>query len=182
MQSTDQQIEWYVLRVTYQREMVAKRRLDEIGVESFVPTKLQRRRLSNGRVSMQRRALVHNYIFIHSDRSTIDEIKHFELPYLRYVMHTKDNLYQPMRVPEEQMRSFILVTGSEDERLMVLDVQSVDLRVGTKVRIIGGVFVGAQGILTKLSGVRDRRVVVKIEGIAAVATPKIEKELLEIIE
>jgi transcription antitermination factor NusG len=87
-----------------------------------------------------------------------------------------------MTVPEPQMRSFILVTGTEDERLLFLDPQSVDLKLGNRVRVIGGLFEGAEGVLVKVAGARDRRVVVKIDGVAAVATPKIERELLKIIE
>ena len=108
MEISSNQTEWYVLRVTYQRELIAKRRLDELGVESFVPTKVVRAKLVNGRRVLQRRALVHNYIFVRSDRQKIDHIKQFELPYLRYVMHTKNGVRQAMVVPEVQMRSFIL--------------------------------------------------------------------------
>ncbi len=182
MEISSNQTEWYVLRVTYQRELIAKRRLDELGVESFVPTKVVRAKLVNGRRVLQRRALVHNYIFVRSDRQKIDHIKQFELPYLRYVMHTKNGVRQAMVVPEVQMRSFMLVTGTEDERLMLLEPESVELAVGMRVRVIGGVFAGAEGLLMKVAGARERRVVVKIEGIAAVATPRIEKELMEIIE
>lgn len=182
VQSSKDVVAWYVLRVTYQRELIAKRRLDELNIESFVPTHQVRGKLAGGRVVMQRRALVHNYIFVHSDRTTIDRIKQFELPYLRYVMHNKDNVRQMMVVPEEQMRSFMLITGTEDERLMLLQPENIDLELGTRVRIIGGLFAGAEGALVKLPGMRDRRVVVKIDGVAAVATPKIERELLEIIE
>lgn len=171
-----------MLRVTYQRELIAKRRLDELGVESFVPTKVVRAKLVNGCRVLQRRALVHNYIFVRSDRQKIDHIKQFELPYLRYVMHTKNGVRQAMVVPEVQMRSFMLVTGTEDERLMLLEPESVELAVGMRVRVTGGIFAGAEGILTKVAGARERRVVVKIEGIAAVATPRIEKELIEIVE
>lgn len=182
MEISSNQTEWYVLRVTYQRELIAKRRLDELGVESFVPTKVVRAKLVNGRRVLQRKALVHNYIFVRSDRQKIDHIKQFELPYLRYVMHTKNGVRQAMVVPEVQMRSFMLVTGTEDERLMLLEPESVELAVGMRVRVIGGVFAGAEGLLMKVAGARERRVVVKIEGIAAVATPRIEKELIEIIE
>ena len=178
----EQSAQWYVLRVTYQREMIAKRRLDELSTESFVPTKLVRVTLQNGRKSLQRRALVHNYIFIHATRATIDQIKSFELPYLRYVMHTVNGVRQAMVVPEAQMRSFMLVTGTEDERLMLLDAQSEQLTSGTRVRVTGGVFAGAEGLLVKVAGARESRVVVRIEGIAAVATPRIERELLEKIE
>ena len=79
VQSSKDVVAWYVLRVTYQRELIAKRRLDELNIESFVPTHQVRGRLAGGRVVMQRRALVHNYIFVHSDRTTIDRIKQFEL-------------------------------------------------------------------------------------------------------
>ena len=181
-QTAGENVAWYVLRVTYQRELIAKKRLDELKIESFVPTCQVKSKLCNGRVVMQRRALVHNYIFIHSDRATIDDVKQFELPYLRYVMHNKDNVRQMMTVPEEQMHNFMLITGTEDERLMLLQPESVDIALGTRVRITGGLFAGAEGVLIKVAGARDRRVVVKIDGVAAVATPKIEKELLEIIE
>lgn len=179
---TEKTVQWYVLRVTYQREMIAARRLAELGIEHFVPTRVVRAKLPNGRVSLQRRALVHNYIFVHSDRETINHIKTFELAYLRYVMHTVDSVYQPMVVPESQMRSFMLVTGTEDERLMLVQEQSVELKAGTRVRVTGGIFAGAEGILTKVAGARERRVVVRIEGLVAVATPHIERELLEILE
>lgn len=182
LESENKTLEWYVMRVTYQRELIAKRRFDELGIVSFVPTRLNRTRLSSGINKLQRKALVHNYIFVFSDRDTLDAIKQFELPYLRYVMHVQDSVRQVMKVPLEQMRSFMLVTGTEDERLMLLAPDSVDLRLGTRVRVIGGLFAGAEGVLIKVAGARERRVVVKIEGVTAVATPKIDRELLEEIK
>ncbi len=182
LESENKTLEWYVMRVTYQRELIAKRRFDELGIVSFVPTRLNRTRLSSGINKLQRKAIVHNYIFVFSDRDTLDAIKQFELPYLRYVMHVQDSVRQVMKVPLEQMRSFMLVTGTEDERLMLLAPDSVDLRLGTRVRVIGGLFAGAEGVLIKVAGARERRVVVKIEGVTAVATPKIDRELLEEIK
>ena len=179
LESENKTLEWYVMRVTYQRELIAKRRFDELGIVSFVPTRLNRTRLSSGINKLQRKALVHNYIFVFSDRDTLDAIKQFELPYLRYVMHVQDSVRQVMKVPLEQMRSFMLVTGTEDERLMLVQEQSVELKAGTRVRVTGGIFAGAEGILTKVAGARERRVVVRIEGLVAVATPHIERELIE---
>ena len=37
-------IEWYVMRVTYQRELIAQKVLDSMGVESFVPTVLMEKK------------------------------------------------------------------------------------------------------------------------------------------
>lgn len=182
MQESEELSEWYVLRVTYQRELIAKRRLDELGITSFVPTRKVEVRGASGVKRIQRKALVHNYIFVFSNKQAIDSVKCFELPYLRYVVHTQNNEKTLMRVPERQMRSFMLVTGSEDERLQLLQAESVDLKLGTKVRVVGGIFAGAEGILVKIPGSRSRRVVVQIDGVAMVATPAIEREFLEVIE
>ena len=135
----EQNIEqWYAMRVTYQRELIAKRFLDERNIESFVPVR-QERRLVGGRSCLRPRALLHNYIFIHSTREKIDELK----------------------------------------RVMFLPQEGVELAKGERVRIIAGPFVGAEGVLTKITGVRDRRVVVKIEGVAAVAAPTLPAEFVE---
>ena len=170
--------QWYAMRVTYQRELIAKRFLDERNIESFVPVR-QERRLVGGRYCLKPRALLHNYIFIHSTREKIDELKQHLLPYLRYVMHTQNGERQIMVVPQEQMRSFVIVAGSDDERVMFLPQEGVELAKGERVRIIAGPFVGAEGVLTKITGVCDRRVVVKIEGVAAVAAPTLPAEFVE---
>ncbi|MEG2065146.1 MAG: transcription termination/antitermination NusG family protein, partial [Alistipes sp.] len=60
------ELRWYVLRVTYQRELPSKERLDKLGVESFVPTRMVRRTGRLGRFVWICEAVVHNYIFIHT--------------------------------------------------------------------------------------------------------------------
>lgn len=94
-------------------------------------------------------------------------------------MHTQNGESCMMIVPEAQMRSFIAVAGSDDQRVMWLAPEATDLSKGMKVRITGGVFAGVEGILSKVDGARDRRVVVKIEGVAAVATASVPLEFIE---
>jgi transcription antitermination factor NusG len=172
-------LQWYVLRVTYQRELIAKAFFDEKSIESFVPTKKVYRINSAGRRVAREQAILHNYIFVRSTREVIDHIKSFELPYLRYVMHVQNDERRVMVVPEEQMRSFVAIAGSDDEQVMFLTPESVDLSKGDRVRIVAGVFEGAEGVLVKVSGVRNRRVVVKIEGVAAVAAPLLPIQMVE---
>ncbi len=174
--------QWYALRVTYQRELIASAALDKLGIENYVPSRTVKVKLSSGRNVYRRRALVHNYIFVRSDRATIDRIKQTALPYLRYVMVTIDGTYQPMVVPDVQMQSFIRVTASEDEHVALLAEESVDLRCGQRVRVTGGPFQGIEGILTKIKGLFRRKVVVRIEGVAIVSAPTIDSRLIEPIE
>lgn len=49
----------------------------------------------------------------------------------------------------------------------------------TCVRITGGTFEGVEGIYQRIKGVRDKQVVVCIEGIVAVATATVPAYLVE---
>ena len=57
----------------------------------------------------------------------------------------------------------------------------VNLRKGTKVRITGGDFAGQEGIFLKVKGARDRRVVIEIQGVIALAMATIHPDLIEVI-
>jgi transcription antitermination factor NusG len=177
--STDTTAEWYVLRVTYQRELSTKEYLDKLNIENFVPIRVVRRRNSKGQFFRACEAAVHNYIFIRSTRGVIDELKTYKLPMLRYVMHPQNGENQIMVVPEEQMRNFIAVAGNEDEQVLFMSPEEVALSKGDKVRITGGVFEGVEGQLMRVKNSRGKRVVVKIDGITAVATASIPSALVE---
>ena len=179
MDCQDTDTKWYVLRVTYQRELSTKEYLDKLHVENFVPVRVVRRRDSKGRFSRVREAAVHNYIFVRSTREVIDDLKTFRLPILRYVMHQQNGDNQIMTVPESQMRNFIAVAANIDEPVIFLSPEEVVLSKGDKVRITDGVFMGVEGTFMRVKNTRDRRVVVKIDGITAVATASIPSALVE---
>ena len=61
--------------------------------------------------------------------------------------------------------------------LLYLDPSEPALRKGTRVRIIGGVFAGVEGEFVRVRN--DRRVVVSIDGVMAVATTFIHPSLVE---
>lgn len=182
MSGSEGLFQWFALRVTYQRELIASAALDKMGVENYVPSRTVTVKLPSGRVVRRRRALVHNYIFVHSDRESISRIKQTSLPYLRFVMVASEGETRPMVVPDVQMQSFIRVTASEDEQVALLSEESVDLRCGMRVRVTGGPFQGVEGILTKVKGVLRRKVVVRIEGVAIVSAPTLDSRLIEPIE
>lgn len=175
----DQQIAWYVLRVTYQRELVAKAALERFGIETFVPERLVRRRDSNGRFSNFREAAIHNYLFVNTTKPVIDDLKTYHLPILRYVMHVENGVRCPMIVPEEQMRHFMAVTEHLEARILYLSPSDPELMKGDRVRIVGGTFAGVEGRFVRIKQSKERRVVVSIEGIAAVATTAIPATLVE---
>ena len=165
---------WYVIRVTYNREMKVKAELDSLGVENFVPMAYRVVMRGDRRVRVLQPA-VHNLIFI---RMTREEMKNYKmttrLP-IRYMMNAEKNV--PLVVPEWQMRNFIAVSGTNDEQLVYLDPQEIGLHKGDRVRVTGGIFCGLEGTFMRVRG--DRRIVVSIPGIIAVATAFIHPSLIE---
>ena len=79
------------------------------------------------------------------------------------------------------MQQFITVSKTNSEQLIYLRPEEINLKKGTRVRILGGTFDGVEGIFVKIKGIRSRRVVVVIPGITAVVTAEIQPDLIEVI-
>ena len=165
---------WYAIRVTYNRELKVKEDLDSRGITSFVP--MQYRREERHGVMVKRLVpSVHNLIFIHITPSDMKEYKaSTDLP-IRYIMNRETR--KPIIVPNAEMDSFIKVAGTYEEKLIYLNPNPGDFTTGERVRIIGGMFAGAEGVFVRLKG--DRRVVINVEGLVAVATTFVHPSMIE---
>lgn len=173
----EETVEWYVMRVTYQRELPAQDHLSRLNIESFVPTIKVRRRRSPSQSSWRIEAAVHNYIFVHTTLSELRRIKQAEIPYLRYLMgKDADGQMRPQFVPAKQMEDFIAISKAQQAKYVDPDI---DLREGERVRVIDGEFSGVEGVFIRISKRHARRVVVKIEGVAAIATVELTNDQVE---
>ena len=95
---------------------------------------------------------------------------------LNHFINIRDNFI------DHQMRQFIAVAGTYDEHLIFFSPDEVNLRKGTKVRITGGDFEGYEGVFVKVKGARDRRVVISLQGVIAMAMATLSPDLIEVIE
>lgn len=73
------------------------------------------------------------------------------------------------------------VCRTNDEHLIYLKPEEINLSKGTRVRILGGIFNGVEGIFVKVKGKRNRRVVVLIDHVSAIAVSEVSPDLIEII-
>ena len=165
---------WYAIRVTYNRELKVKEDLDARGITNFVP--MQYRREERHGVMVKRLVpSVHNLIFIHLTPSEMKEYKMTtDLP-IRYIMNRETR--KPIIVPTREMENFIKVAGTYDEKLVYLNPDPGDFSKGERVRIIGGAFAGAEGVFVRVKG--DRRVLINVEGLVAVATTFVHPSMIE---
>lgn len=169
-------IYWYALRVTYSRELTFKEYLDSENIENFIPMHYEYVTKGDRRVR-KLVPVVHNLVFVRSSRNCIDCIKDETSLPIRYIMNKETN--HPIIIPERQMRNFIAVAGTNEEQLVYLEPSAVTFRKGQRVRVTGGVFEGVEGEFIRVRN--DRRVMVSIQGVMAVATTFIHPSFIELI-
>ena len=179
MEETNQDIHWYVMRVTYNRVMKAKAKLDEIEMENFVPMSYAVEE-KNGKRVRKLVPVINNILFLHADRNHIDAVKRHPDLYdlLRYNMDLETR--KPMLVPERQMNYFMAVSARTDEDIVYLSPEKLKLKKGERVRIKKGAWEGVEGQLVKIK--RGMRVLVVIPGVLGVATIALHPDMLESLE
>ena len=129
-------LHWFAVRVTYGRELALKAFLDEEKIENFIPMRRDYV-VKDGRRICKFVPAVHNLVFIRSTRKRIDTLKDragMNIP-IRYIMNRENHL--PVIVPEDQMRSFILVAGTYEESVIYVEPAELQLVRGQKVRVKG---------------------------------------------
>ena len=168
---------WFAMRATYRREMIAKRALEDRGIESFVPMRYELK-LQGGRRKRQLVPAIHNLIFVHAEPTQLQTVK-ARLPYLQYMIRKGG---EKILVPDEQMIRFMAVSSTLDEGLTYYNPEELHLEQGQRVKIHGGPCDEQEGVLVKVPGFRNRRVVVAIEGVMAVALATVKPEQIELIE
>ena len=149
---------WYALRVFYNR---TERVLDEIrdmGSEFYVP-----------------RSIISSLMFVYTTSSKLERIRLDRYDKLR--VYTHPGTRRPYRIPDKEMEIFRFVTSLQDRKMTLVDPDAVRFHTGQKVRVTGGIFKGAEGYIKRIKG--NKRLVVSIEGVVAVATSYIPSAYLE---
>ena len=159
MISTDK-LNWYAAYTRVNQELVIKKKLDELGVENYLPQEERVRETPLGRKKI-RVILIHGLIFIRTDKTTS-----FSL--------LNDHL---LIIPDKQMEDFMFLLDFSTDGVEVLNK---DLKRGDRVRVIKGPLLGLEGELVRLKG--HKRVVIRLDGVASIATSYIPSSFLEKIE
>lgn len=161
------QAHWYAMRATYHREMAVRRLLEDNGIECYLPT-TQKLKVVGNRKMRVTVPLVSSLIFVRCDK---ERLQHFKarVPYLQYMTRALDGKNVPIVVPQRQMDDFVAVTSHTHDRLLFYRPDELNLGRGDMVRIHGGAFDGVTGSFVKVTGKRNKRVVVELKGVVAVA-------------
>lgn len=170
----DKKMNWYVAHTRVNQELFIKKKLDELGIENFLPCEEQVRETPLGR-KMIRVLLIHGMIFIRTDKATSFSLVN---EYALNIIYLKDiEGHHTLIVPDKQMEDFMFLLDFSPDGIEILNK---DLKRGDKVRVIKGPLQGLKGELVRLRG--HKRVVIRLEGVASIATSYIPGSFLERIE
>ncbi len=169
---------WYVMRA-YKCEGKAEEVLkSHAGIEYFIP-KHYAIRIYHGVKSKRLVPVIPSLVFVHASKDDILEFKKRH-NFLQFVMR-KATPPKHLVVPDKQMEDFIKVATSNEDTLAFFKPEEIDIKKGTRVCIHGGQFDGVTGIFMQIKGKRNRRIVVMLEGIMAVAA-EVHPDLVEVIK
>lgn len=169
-------LRWWAMSAVYNRSLRARTQLEAFGAEVFIPMRCVLR-TSGGHKQRLMIPAVHNLLFVRTTAAGIRTAKD-RLPYLQYLVSRTDGRTRPVVVPDDSMADFIAVASTCADDLIYLSPEEARLAQGERVRIHGGAFDGATGIFCRIAGKRNRRFVVRLDGIMGVAAT-VQPDFLE---
>lgn len=174
----DEPLHWFALSVRNNKVLDARERLAPLCADTYVPLTV--------RVDPKGRRTevpaVSRLLFVRTTAGELLELERVSgqgtIP--AFFIYRDTTRRAPQVIPEGQMRMFMLVSSAGEADLVYLDSVPANYQAGQRVRVIEGVFKGAEGRVRRVR--RDRRVVVEIAGVCAVALPFLHHSFLQIIE
>lgn len=170
---------WFAMKVFFDRTREAARDIAECVSETYIPTHTVTLR-KNGRLVKVRRPAIASLLFIRTTPHQAEQAEEIlSQRAMLYRLAPDDNSGQrrPAPIDNEEMRMFRLIVDSDAEGLEFIPDMAEKFRTGRPVRVIAGPFTGAEGRIVRLRG--DRRLVVSLRGICAVATAYLPASFLE---
>lgn len=168
--------QWFALKTKYCREQIVHKHLTEQSIECFIPMKYkiiikdeQKQRILE--------PAIHNIVFVNSTRTILDDyiIQKGRFYSVQYIRNLVTN--EPIIIPQQQMTNFMLVAGTYLDDLIYLNDGFEKFVYHEKVQVTGGLLEGMEGHIVRIR--KDRKVVISIYGVVAVAVSGIHPSLLK---
>ena len=151
---------WYAVKVYYNRMTPLREQLALDGVNYFIPS------------------MITSLLFL---QTSAEYLAHFVDGYHDKLWVYRDPLTRkPSVIPDKEMEVFIFVCTAGQQGLCYLGEDRPEYHQGDRVRVTEGQFKGAEGYIKRIK--KDRRLVVSVRGVAAVATTFIPPQFLEIVK
>ncbi len=172
---------WYVLRVSYHRELKAQEWLMARNIEAYLPLR-HALKMVDGKRKHVSETLIPNLLFVHA---TADDLEHVLSDaantclsyYYDHFRLLPDGKNPPLVVPDTQMVNFIRLTSVADPNILFVSHDECRFKSGDKVVVTSGPFKGVVGRVVRAK--RQQRVAVEIDGIGCITTAYVPSGCME---
>lgn len=155
---TDDQPHWYALRVFFNKVSPVENTLKDEFFNHFIP-----------------HGIIPSLIFVQTSEV---KVKWLQEKFFGHIsIYTTLDKRHPAIIPDKEMDTFMFVCTAGQQGLLYLGDDKPEYHIGEKVRVIEGPFKGIEGHIKRIK--KDRRIIVSINGIAAIATTFIPPQFLE---
>ena len=174
-----EQNQWFVMKA-YHAELKVENLLQRADIRCYIPKHYIIKNNRYGKVR-QLVPVIPGLVFVYSTYHVLNDFQR-PLTFLSFATTPRlEGGHSTMKVPDAEMENFIRISSHSEEQLRYFRPEEVDLKKGQRIRIIGGTFDGAEGVLLKVKGVRDKRLVVSISNLVTVAATHIEPEFIQLL-
>lgn len=182
MNMTDEKmkVEWFVVYAKSEKKVEMALNNEEFQLNYFIPKQYVIRNY-HGKPQRELVPLIPHIVFIRSTYKQIEAFHQLYFTEVSYVTRRFEGRRKILTVPDQQMNEFIELAKHYEEELTYFRPEEIHLEKGMRVRVIGGPFCGVVGTLIKVKGKRSKRIVVKINDVAAIASAQIDPEFIEVI-
>lgn len=197
---------WYAIKVFFNKVFQMEDILSDMELETYLPVQKDKlkgqeylkvskrlslvdanyrkdsRYIQEGPIIYERKPLVASLIFLRADDDEILSVDarlkdEMILGRLLGFIYKSADFKKWATIPDKQMESFRLLTENGGDGLTFYTANLVKLAQGDRVRVIDGPLKGAEGYIKRIK--KDRRLLVCVEGVIAVATSYIPDRMLE---
>lgn len=155
-----EELHWYAAKVRYNRTLPIREQLTADRVEHYVPE------------------IIGALVFLHTTEEYLNRFE--QNNFSRLWIYRNPLTRKPSSIPDREMEVFMFVCSAGKQGLTYLGDDKPEYHLGDRVVVTDGPFKGAEGHIKRIK--KDRRLVVTIAGIVAVATTYIHPSMLKKVE
>ena len=183
-------IQWFVLRVSYGRIIKAKEFVVAKGLEYYVPLRYKEVR-KQGKKRIITEPLLSSFLFVHATAEQVEtllyeikvstnESRNLLNYYFDHTSQRQDNPDRnpPLTICDEAMNNFIRLTSIKSPHIIPVTSDNIQFKLGENVIETEGEFTGIHGRVARLAG--QQRVIVELFDGCLVATAYVPKEAMKL--
>ena len=165
-------IDWFVIRVRFNRASSANQKLLDKQIETYFPMEMQSLPIKGGKIRVKMMPIFSNLVFVKTSFQVISDLCGVHKDWY-YLSNTISGLKQAIRIPESQMKQFQdFMDGNYDN----IKHKKNKFQRGEKVIVKSGLFKGSEAIYIEEKGKKHKEYILEIANMHITIT---ENNLLE---